>query len=99
MGLGSGDGHAKYLATSMVRRLVSPPYERRNHLLPVVPSFADDDDAIELLSLGLMHRHDLHAGRIVDAAKNLVLRESEVEHVHVRRCTAHHASIPHRVHR
>ena len=38
-------------------------------------------DAVELLPLRLVDRHDLHAGRVVDAAKNLVLRESQVEHL------------------
>lgn len=79
MGLGSRDRYPQYLATSMVWRLVPPPHERRHHPLPVVPPLPDDDDTIELLSLGLVHGYDLHARRIVDAPKNLVLSERCVQ--------------------
>ena len=76
---GTRDRHTQNLTTSMVGRLVTPPNERRHHLLPVVPPLAHDDDAIELLPLGLVHGHDLHTRRIVDAAKNLILRERNIQ--------------------
>ena len=46
-----------------------------------MPSLPDDDDTVELLAFRLVDRHHLHAWRVVNSAKNLVLRQSQVEHL------------------
>jgi len=42
-------------------------------MLTVVTSLANNDDTIELLSFGLVHRHDLYPWWVIDATKDLVL--------------------------
>lgn len=75
----SGDADAQSRPAAPVRRLVIPTGERRDLPLAVVPALANHDHTVELLALRLVNGHDLHAGRVVDAAENLVLRQSDIE--------------------
>ncbi len=79
MGFRPGNRNSKYLATSIVGWLVSPPHEGRDQFLTVVPPFADDDDAIELLSFRLMHGHYLYPRRIVYTPENLILSKCKIQ--------------------
>ena len=42
-------------------------------------SFADEDDSVELLALGLVEVHDLQSHRRLHAVEDLLLCESQVE--------------------
>lgn len=60
-------------------RVVALPGERGIHVRCRAPRFADDDDPVELLALGLVKVHYLQARRSFDAIKNFLLREGLVQ--------------------
>ena len=45
-----------------------------------MPTLTYHDDAIKLFPLGFVHCHNLHAWRVVDTTKNLVLRKRSVQY-------------------
>lgn len=59
--------------------VIALPGERGFHVRCRAPRFADDDDPVELLALGLVKVHCLQARRSFDAIKNLLLREGLVQ--------------------
>ena len=69
----TGDPHAQDFAAFRMWCLISSPNEGRLYSGSRAPCFSDNDNSIELLTLGLMKVHHLEPGRSLDTIQNLLL--------------------------